>query len=140
MTDFETFRDPFLSLYQSAVTEVGKRLDASSAASPQATFRERSGLRRSAASSTRALATDIARREYQQSLGQAPITPGFVERQLTAPDQLKVCAEIAYRYMKARVAGDQAALAIVTGEFEKSACDPLWAKTIEEHLKFFGLR
>lgn len=139
MTDFETFRDPFLSLYQSAVTEVGKRLDASRAASPQTTFRERSGLRRSAASSTRAFATDIARREYHRSLGQTPISPGVAERQLTAPDQLKVCAEIAYRYMKARVAGDQAALAVVTGEFEKSACDPLWAKTIEEHLKFFGL-
>jgi hypothetical protein len=139
MTDFETFRDPFLSLYQSAVTEVGKRLDESNASLPKATFRERSGLQRSAASSARAFATDIARREYQQSLGQAPTSAGVAERELTAPDRLRVCAEIAFRYMKARVEGDQAALAMVSGEFEKGACDPLWAQTIEEHLKFFGL-
>jgi calcineurin-like phosphoesterase family protein len=139
VTDFETFRDPFLSLYQSAVTEVGKRLDESSTASPQTTFRERSGLQHSAASSTRTLATGIARREYQQSLGQAPISAGVAERELAAPDRLRVCAEIAFRYMKARVGGDQAALAAVSGEFEKGACDPLWARTIDEHLKFFGL-
>jgi hypothetical protein len=138
MTDFETFRDPFLSLYQSAVTEVGKRLDEKAVSRQGSMIRERLGLQRSEASLARTHATDIAKREYAKTLGLAPPATGMAERELTAPDRVRVCAEIAFRYMKARVSGDKVALAEVTGEFRKGACDPLWAKTIEEHLKFFG--
>jgi len=139
MTDFEAFRDPFLSIYQSAVAEVGKRLD-EKARSPQgAAFQERNGLQLSSSSLAKAHATDIAKREYSKIPGVTPSPTGTVERELTAPDRVRVCAEIAFRYMKARVSGDKTALAEVSGEFEKGACDPLWARTIEEHLKFFGV-
>src|SRR5277367_4002319 len=129
MSDFDTFRDPFLSLYQSAVTEVGKRLDEKATATRGLTLGERVGLQPSQASLARTHATNVAKQEYAKTLGLAPPAPlpGIVERELTAPDRVRVCAEIAFRCMKARVSGDKAALAEVSGEFEKGACDPLWA-------------
>jgi hypothetical protein len=66
MTDYEIYSDPFLSLYQSAVTEVGKRLDERVASPQYSTFRERVGLERSAASLARAHATEIAKRDTRR--------------------------------------------------------------------------
>lgn len=55
--DFETFRDPLLSVFQSAVEEIGQRLDASHIGA------RRRGLQRSASSQAREDARNIARRE-----------------------------------------------------------------------------
>lgn len=40
--------------------------------------------------------------------------------------------------MKASLIGDARALEEVQGEFKASTCDPAWATTIEEYLRFFG--
>lgn len=60
-------------------------------------------------------------------------------RELPPGDRARVCAELAFRYMKASVSGDSRSLAEVTDEFEKGACDPAWLTTIDEYLQYFGI-
>jgi hypothetical protein len=97
-------------------------------------------LQRSALSVLPAFAAEIARREYSQQRG-LPIPPpadAFDERALTKGDMARVCAELAFRYLKAKVGGDVQAIAAIEGEFKTSICDPAWATTIEEYLQYFG--
>jgi Calcineurin-like phosphoesterase len=138
--NIQTYRDHFLSIYQSAVSDVARRMDAAHVADPKNGLRARSAIRRSATSLLPGYAAEIARREYAQRRGQAiPSSPeGPAKRALTAGDAAQACAELAFRYLKARVSGDTKALAKVQGEFKASTCDPAWATTIEEYLQYFG--
>jgi hypothetical protein len=134
--DFETFRDKTLSIYQSAVSDVARQIDARHVAGSQA----RSAVNRSASSVLPDYAAEIARREYNQKRGQAlPSSSGIpAKRTLSSGDALRTCAELAFRYMKARLSGDVTAIAAVQGEFTASTCDPAWATTIEQYLLYFG--
>jgi 3',5'-cyclic AMP phosphodiesterase CpdA len=135
--EIQTFRDHFLSVYQSAVTEVARRIDAQP---PKTGRRSRSALHRSASSLFPGFAAEIARREYAQSRGQVipsskPVPP---KRVLSASDAARACTDLAFRYMKARLTGDSKAPATIQAEFEASICDPIWATTIKEYLQYFG--
>jgi Calcineurin-like phosphoesterase len=132
--DIQTFRDHILSIYQSAVSEVARRIDA------EPRGRSRSGIRRSATSLFPDYAAEIARHEYAHKHG-LPIPPSpasFGRRALTAGDAARTCAELALRYLKARLRGDLKALAEIQGQFTAGTCDPAWASTIEEYLQYFG--
>ena len=137
--DFETFRDHFLSLYQSAVTSVARRIDATPDPTSRDGFAAR-GLENSASSVLPGVANDIARHAYaqQRDLALPPIADGLDERVLSKGDMARVCAELAFRYMKAKVSGDSGAIAEIIAEFKASTCDPAWATTIEEYLRYFG--
>jgi hypothetical protein len=138
--DFETFRDHFLSLYQSAVTAVARRLDAVPAPASRGGVVGRTGLQRSAISVLPLVAAEIALREYSQRRGLArpPDAHDFEERALSKGDMARVCAELAFRYLKAKVSGDTRATAEINDEFKTSVCDPAWATTIDEYLRYFG--
>lgn len=130
MEKFDTFRDHFLSLYQSAVMDIALKLDAT----PKALTRGGS----SAASLLPEIAADIATEEYFTARG-LPVPPrGPETRELTKSDMARVCAEWTFRYFKARVANDAAAIARLNDEFTAGTCDPAWASTVEEYVKFFG--
>ena len=131
--DFEAFPDHFLSVYQSMASEVAAKLDARAG---QSRSREP---RRSYSSVLPAYAQQIARREFTATRGLEPApTLKAADRALGGTDVAKVCAELAYRYLKARVTGDAAVLEQVRGEFKAGTCDPAWASTIEEYVRFFG--
>src|SRR5262245_16112780 len=134
--DIETFRDHFLSLYQSIVGDVAGLIDAGANSGGRA----RHAVGRSASSLLPAHAAEVARREYAHRHGQAPpASPvGRTKRKLAVGDAARVCAELAFRYLKARFSGDSEALAAVRSELTASTCDPAWAMTIEEYLKYFG--
>ena len=137
--DIETFRDHFLSMYQSIVSEAASRIDASDRAGAHSGGRARHAVGRSASSLLPACAADVARREYAHRYGQPPAaSPVGRTRKLAAGDAARVCAELAFRYLKARLSGDSEALAAVRSELTASTCDPAWAMTIEEYLKYFG--
>ena len=53
-------------------------------------------------------------------------------------DTIRACTAIAWRYMEARLSGDPLRIAAVEREFVAGTCDPAWATTISEYLKFFG--
>jgi len=122
---FETFRDHFLSLYQSAVTDVARQLDRKS--SPRLSV---AGGGRPAVSVLPEIAADIARQEQARLAGTSSGIPSAPELKLD--DRARACAELAFRYLKAKAAGDQQALARIKDEFSKGPCDPAWAMTIEE--------
>lgn len=136
--DIQTFRDHFLSLYQSAVSDVANRIDAQQALGSRGGAR--SGTPRSATSLYPAYAAEIARRDYAQRRSQptAPPPTGPGKRALSASDAARTCAELAFRYLKAHISGDGKSIAEIEGEFKASTCDPAWATTIEEYLQYFG--
>ncbi len=129
---FETFRDYFLSLYQSAVTDIATQLDNRNSSKGLTGSRGRSSL-----SVLPGIAADIARQEQaRRKTGTTGGDPPI--RDLTLGDRASVCAELAFRYMKAKATGDQQALAQIKGEFSAGPCDPAWATTIEEYFGYFG--
>lgn len=132
MEKFDTFRDHFLSLYQSAVTDVALKIDA------KPTAQARAGLRASASSALPEIAADIAAVEYAAVRGLPPPTRGPTARELTRGEIARACAEWGFRYFKARVTNDTAAIALLNDEFKAGTCDPAWASTIEEYVRFFG--
>jgi Calcineurin-like phosphoesterase len=138
--DFETFADYFLSIYQSAVSEVAKRLDEASGTGSRGRLAGQRGLQRSAAAVLPSVAAEIARREYarQRGLPLPEASDRLDDRALTAGETARVCADLAFRYLKAKVSGDVQAIAAIEGEFRASVCDPAWATTIEEYVQYFG--
>jgi 3',5'-cyclic AMP phosphodiesterase CpdA len=138
--NIQTFRDHFLSIYQSAVSEVARRIDEKRTSDPKIGRRAGSAVRRSASSLLPNYAAEIATREYAQRRGQVipPPPAGQGKRVLRPTDAARVCAELAFRYFKARLSGDAEMLAKVEGEFKASTCDPAWKTTIEEYVKYFG--
>jgi len=126
--DTETFRDPLLSIFQSTVTEVASRIDGST------TFRSRRP-QLSAGSQLPQIAAKIARREV--GLPEAPSSPGI--RGLSKTQTATLCAELAWRYIKAAAGGDGSALALVEAEYIGSTCDAAWLSTLKEYHRYFGI-
>lgn len=84
------------------------------------------------------IAAEVAAEEYASLHGLPSPLSGRTSRELTKGEIGRVCAELAMRYLKARVTNDVAALANLNDEFIAGTCDPAWASTIEEYLRYFG--
>lgn len=135
--DFETFRDHFLSIYQSAVYDVALRLDNSR----QNLAGRRSAKALSARSRLPKIAAEIARSEYENRFGNNKKSKSQDQRrELSTRDAMQVCAELAFKYMKAKLSGNQSEIEKIRGEFIGSTCDPAWVTTIEKYLSYFGLK
>jgi calcineurin-like phosphoesterase family protein len=132
---FKTFSDPLISLYQSAVTEIAKKIDKGASAAP----RSRAGLQRSMVSTLPDIAAGIAEREYSRATGGvAPVSPaGPVTRELSKTGIAQVCAEWGWRYMKAVAASNASAIQQLENEFTAGTCDPAWLNTLVEYRRFF---
>jgi hypothetical protein len=132
MERFDTFRDHFLSLYQSAVSDVANKID------QKPTLTARTALQRSAKSTLPDIASDIAGREFARQRGLPASPSGTTARELTKPQIAAVCANLAFRYLKARLSNDAVALSQLNDEFKAGTCDPAWLSTVEEYIKYFG--
>jgi Calcineurin-like phosphoesterase len=135
--DIQTFRDHFVSIYQSAVGDVARRMD-QHAALLRSGPRPPSSENPSASSSLPGYAGAIARREFARRRGLAAPLAGTATPALGGGDTAEVCAELALRYLKACLSGDAAAQAQVEAEFKDGSCDPLWLTTFKEYLQYFG--
>ena len=131
-----TFRDHFASIFQSAVTEVGRRI---APASPE---------RR-----TRSWQADILRQEdfdaaaaelmaLRQQGGAAPPVDATTNirrtRGFNLSSTVRSCASIAWRYLEARLSGDASRISRVEEEFKAGTCDPAWLTTISQYVGFFA--
>jgi Calcineurin-like phosphoesterase len=132
MDKFVSFRDHFFSLYQSIVGDVARQLDEKNTSTSRASFQ------RSAASVLPQIAADIAGAEFARQRGLTPPSTGDNKRELTKTEIGRVCADLTFRYLKARLANDTGQLAQLNDEFRKGTCDPAWLSTIEEYLRYFG--
>ena len=128
--NFETFRNHFLSIYQSAVTEVARRIDQRASLSGGGAAQTSPP----ASSVLPAQAAAIARREDAINHGAAPLGGAAP----TVVGDAQYCAELALQYLKASLGGDAAAQARIEGEFKDGTCDPEWVTVFKEYLQFFG--
>ncbi|TIP72032.1 MAG: metallophosphoesterase [Mesorhizobium sp.] len=126
--DFETFRDPLLSLFQSAAVDVGKKIDQQSASRGG----PRSQITSSAKSDLEAIATSIARRERGEEDDATPAA-----RDLSKLGIARACAEWGLRYLKAVALGNQASILALEDEFTAGTCDPAWLGTLREYRSYF---
>jgi hypothetical protein len=133
---FSTFRDPLLSLYQSAVSEIAAKIDGD--ISNLSTSQTRNAVRRSASSTLPALAAEIVQREYHLQGQQHGNIEETTARDLSKFGIARVCAEMALRYMKALALADNKTLEQLRGEFIASTCDPAWLTTLEEYRRYIG--
>lgn len=119
-----TFRDHFLSLYQSIAEEVAQASGAteSAAAAPDADV---------------ILAAERVAKAYDAGVPIAPAAPTATES-ITAGALVGRCADLALRMLRARLSGNTAALARIKDEMEAGKCDPGWATTLEEYVAYFG--
>jgi Calcineurin-like phosphoesterase len=131
---FPTFRDPLLSLFQSAVKEVACQIE-SIAAQTQTSRR----LRGSSLTALQSLAAEIAEREYCLERGESPPpSPATNRRDLSKLGMARVCAELALRYLRAVAVNDHKAISQIADEFTAGTCDPAWLSTLEQYRKYFG--
>jgi V8-like Glu-specific endopeptidase len=119
-----TFRDHFLSLYQSIAEDVARK----------ATKTE--GPARQIDAATMLAAECIAATRYS-GYTEVPAERSTFES-LTPFEYAERCASLAMQMLQAKLSGDAATLARLKGEMDSGKCDPGWATTIEEYVKYFG--
>jgi hypothetical protein len=136
-----TFRDPLLSVFQSAVADLGRRIDAERAGAGAGL--EAAGESQSAA--LEAAAERVAARHADRILRGASDTP--FERQendatleaMSVGQNAEVCASLGLRYLRAKIFGETATQAYIRNELERGGkCDPKWVTVLEEYAKNFG--
>lgn len=138
----KTFRDPLISIFQSAATDYVEQLHG------QATI---SATDRSQAAGIASVEADV----FLQAVdavgairfdGTAASNSQQLERQRSLTDTAKSVADIAancaglgFKYLEALVLGDKSSAKRLKGQLEGSVCDPRWATTIEAYATYFGL-
>jgi hypothetical protein len=123
-------------LYQSATTEVAKKIDQN----VNASVASRAGARRSMVSTLPDMAASIAEREYNRSTGSAPpnVHDAQTARELSKTGIARVCAEWGLRYLKAVASKDDQAITQLKNEFTAGTCDPAWLTTLQAYESYVG--
>ncbi|MBD2750934.1 MULTISPECIES: trypsin-like peptidase domain-containing protein [Microvirga] len=134
-----TFRDHFASLFQSAVADLASRTPEPSSSM------EASGLESLPLPYNPADAADLilaAEKIAQIRTSNAPnaglgLEPMSYE-EMPLLNQAQACASLAWQLMQAKVLGDTAGAAQLEAQITGGTCDPRWAQTITEYVKYFG--
>ena len=120
----KTFRDHFLSIYQSAADDYARQV-ARAAPQNEAPFSARSSFLDG---------VDEAAELRSVNLNEVPFGP--VPE--AAVDVAKVCSALGLRYLEALVLGDKARASEIKAQMDNSTCDPKWLSTLDEYYKYFG--
>jgi hypothetical protein len=132
-----TFRNHFISLYQSAVADVAKKIAADT--------KVRRGTEAPSSDPAADLILAAERVAYLRSIDSTDSHSGatsladesaMLERMSTL-DHAKTCASLGLQLMQAKVLGDTRSAERIEGQLRGSSCDPRWAKTIEEYVKYY---
>jgi hypothetical protein len=125
-SDLITFRDHFNSLYQSIAERVARKQAGQGI--PEATATPAGG--------------DIIRAAQRVALrrsgGQAQSAPLSTAEAMPPTDRAELCADLAWQLLHAKVTGDTVTAGRIDGELNAGSCDPRWADTVTEYLKYFG--
>lgn len=108
-----TFRDHFLSLFQSAAADYDRQLEAE-------------GLPEGRGTPTRsfaAAASEIAGERFEHR-----VEPASDEIQEGIGDIARVCSALGMRYLQALVSGDETSASLIAEQMEGSTCDPKWIR------------
>ncbi|MCA6115191.1 metallophosphoesterase [Bradyrhizobium sp. WSM 1738] len=121
MGDIRTFRDHFLSLYQSAAADYvsQKRKETTTEGAVEA------------ADPLMEAVNEIAELRSKNA-SEIPDTEEGIA------DIPRICASLGLRYLEALVSGDHARAARIQEQMTGGTCDLKWASTLSEYAKFFG--
>jgi hypothetical protein len=136
-----TFRDHFASLFQSAVADLASR------ASEPTSAMEASGLESLPLPNDPAAGASLilaAEKIAQIKTSNAPPSSASLGletvsyEEMPLLNQAQACASLAWQLMQAKVLGDTAGAAQLEAQITGGTCDPRWAQTITEYVKYFG--
>jgi hypothetical protein len=113
-------RDHFLSVYQSAVTEVAAQ--STGTAEQKASLVEAAG--------------KLAAMRNDDSSDLAPM--GDFAASVKKVGEAQSCATLGLMYFEAKVRGDDATVNRISEELRLSSCDSGWVKTLTEYVGYFG--
>ncbi|WP_271554893.1 metallophosphoesterase family protein [Bradyrhizobium sp. CCBAU 45394] len=120
MDDVQTFRDHFLSLYQSAAADyVLQKAKETTTEGP------------TEADPLMQAVNEVAELRSKNGSEVADTEEGIA-------DIPRICASLGLRYLEAVVTGDTARAARIQEQMTGGTCDPKWALTLSEYAKFFG--
>jgi hypothetical protein len=130
-----TFRDPFLSVYQSMMSDIAK------ANSPGAALEAADD--EDAPKPDEVVAAElVAARSAVAEMKAAGVEPQLDQTALedmSIPENIQVCAALAKDLLTAKIFGDKKKADAIEQEFlPGSKCDPKWVTTINEYVKYFG--
>jgi Calcineurin-like phosphoesterase len=121
MNDMRTFRDHFLSIYQSAAADYAsqgaKETITEGTADAPDPFME--------------AVNEVAELRAKDGSEVADTEEGIA-------DIPKICASLGLRYLEALVSGDTARARRIKDQMTGGTCDPKWASTLTEYAKYFG--
>ncbi len=124
MTDpTKTFRDHFLSIYQSAARDFAQQSGAGEVTEGPAETDEFLEAVDEVASVRAADRSEAMSVETEEGLADIP----------------KICASLGARYLEALIGGDRARAARIKEQMQGGTCDPRWASTLTEYAKYFGV-
>jgi predicted phosphodiesterase len=130
-----TFRDPFLSVYQSMMSDIAR------ANSPGGSL-EATGDEDSPKPVEVAAGELVAARSAVAAMKAAGVDTKLDQTALedmSIPQNIQVCAALAKDLLAAKVSGDQDEVKKIEQDFlPGSKCDPQWVTTIDQYVKYFG--
>jgi hypothetical protein len=137
-----TFRDRFISLYQSAVAEVAKEIAKNKKAAATHFEATNDEAATNDASDLILAAEKIAQlhadgRSFLLPPAGAREAESSLEKVSTI-ERAGTCAALGWELMKAKFSGDEVTAKDVEDQLDAGNCDPRWARTITEYLKYFG--
>jgi hypothetical protein len=133
-----TVRDNFLSVFQSAVADLAKKIDASPhpADGSGGTKAKPMAATEGGGQSIVRAADKLAALRVDNASDIATPLPGAAEA--INIDAAANCASLGLQYFEARLRGDTATARRIQDEITGSTCDSRWISTLEEYLAYFG--
>ena len=127
-----TFRDPQVSLFQSAAAAVAAKAAGRAAAGPL------EGMATDTQAQTILAAEAVASLHMDGRGGVTPQQSSGLEK-MSALTHAATCAGLAFQLLKAKLSGNAAAAAEIEANLNGGTCDKNWAQTITEYAKAYGL-
>ncbi|MBP0589594.1 metallophosphoesterase [Paraburkholderia sp. LEh10] len=118
----ESFRDQFVSLFQSAVDQVVRNT------TPSSGLASRPGMDNALVSA----AAEIASLKAKGAASVPDAPPGAIAQDAWT------CAKMGLELMEARARGDTATADSIQNDIRYNVCDPAWFKVIESYMQYFG--
>jgi hypothetical protein len=131
-----TFRDHFVSLYQSAVADIAGKIAAENKSGIESLSQDSASDLILAAQSVALMQTG-AKVSSQAGVG-VPGRESVLEK-MSVVDHATTCASLGWQLMQAKVFGDTVSAQRLEGELDTGSCDPRWAQTMTEYVKYFGV-
>jgi hypothetical protein len=142
LKNIKTFRDPLISIFQSAAADYVEQLHANTPIN--AANRGQNGGIANVDADVFLQATDVV--GAIRFNGLSPSNAQELERQRSLTDTARTVADIAtncaglgFKYLEALVLGDKSSAKRLKSQLDGSVCDPRWATTIEAYAAYFGI-